>query len=132
MTRSVGSNGYATIKFGGKPILAHRASWELVNGPIKSKLFVCHHCDVRNCVNPDHLFLGSNLDNVRDAVRKGRNSKPPRMPRSGELNTGAKLTAPAVLSIRKDARPLMVIAAEYGVSGPTISMIRNRRTWKHI
>lgn len=52
--------------------LAHRVVWVLTNGPIPDGLFVCHHCDVRNCIRPDHLFLGTQRDNIVDASRKGR------------------------------------------------------------
>jgi hypothetical protein len=57
-----------------RAVLAHRLSWELTNGPIPKKLFVCHKCDVRGCVRPDHLFLGDAFDNAGDMVLKGYTS----------------------------------------------------------
>lgn len=55
---------------------AHRFMYELANGPITNGLFCCHHCDVRNCVNPDHMFLGTTQDNTRDMIAKGRYKHP--------------------------------------------------------
>lgn len=71
--------GYGTIQLyaGAKRVGAHRASWTIHNGPIaSSRVFVCHHCDNRKCVRPDHLFLGSQKENLADASRKGRLSVP--------------------------------------------------------
>lgn len=72
-------NGYGDFYPEGVRVLAHRYSWEHVNGPIPDGLYVCHHCDVRCCVNPDHLFIGTQYENLQDMIRKGRNVKKRRL-----------------------------------------------------
>jgi len=69
------NRGYGYIGLSGAKggnVLAHRSMWELTNGPIPDGLWVLHRCDVRICCNPDHLFLGTPLDNMRDMHAKGR------------------------------------------------------------
>ena len=76
-------DGYGTFQImskadrsgGSSKVQAHRASWEIHNGPIPDGLFVCHHCDIKPCVNPAHLFLGTHQDNMADLVKKNRAKK---------------------------------------------------------
>lgn len=64
--------GYGSVGFKKKRLKAHRVSWEVFRGPIPEGMCVCHHCDNPCCINPDHLFIGTRTDNMRDASRKGR------------------------------------------------------------
>src|SRR5271165_4726377 len=68
----IGPDGYGRFGFRGKIPGPHRVSWELSFGPIPDGLNVCHKCDNRRCVRPDHLFLGTDRDNILDCIRKGR------------------------------------------------------------
>jgi hypothetical protein len=86
---------------------------------------VLHKCDNRLCVNPEHLFLGTNAVNMADKCAKGRQTK-------GEQHGPAKLTEAAVLAIRSDPRLLRVIAAEYNVQRQTVGKIKNRKLWAHL
>jgi hypothetical protein len=116
-----------------RQMLAHRMSWELAYGPIPEGLYVCHHCDNPPCVRPDHLFLGTNSDNMVDAHQKGRvdvsRLKPP--PQPGEKNGHAKLTADDVRYIRAhpERRDLHRL---FGVDKTLIYQIRHRKGWKHV
>lgn len=68
------NKGYGTFFYDGKKRLAHRVAWELTYGPIPEGRILCHVCDTPLCVNTDHLFLGTQADNMRDAAAKGRNA----------------------------------------------------------
>ena len=71
----INPNGYGSCKHNGVQTVAHRAAWELMRGPIPDTLYVLHRCDVRSCVNPKHLFLGTQADNKQDEISKNRNYK---------------------------------------------------------
>lgn len=132
-----GSNGYGGIKVNGKPMAAHRYSWELANGPVPIGMLVCHRCDVPACVNPAHLFLGTHQDNADDKVSKGRQVKGDKwraaalhLVKRGEDRQDAKLTWSTVRSIRADCRPQRKIAADYSISQNLVSRVKNHKTWK--
>jgi len=123
-------NGYGSFYLNGKMQGAHRVAWALVNGPIpRGEGFhgtcVLHRCDNRACVRPEHLFLGTNADNVRDRNEKSRQAK-------GEAHADAKLTKGQVYAIRADPRLQREIAADYGVRQNTVSYIKTRTTWSHL
>jgi hypothetical protein len=124
-TRSTSASGYGRISVNGKPRKAHRASYEIHIGPIPDGLCVLHRCDTPACVNPEHLFLGTQQDNMADMNRKGRGAR-------GERNGGTHLTERDILAIRADKRLHRLIAADYGVAGSQISVIKNRKTWRHV
>lgn len=121
--------GYGTLSMGDKEIGAHRFSYTIHNGDIPLGLSVCHTCDNRRCVNPDHLFAGTQNDNVQDMVRKGRNRcNPPR----GEAHKKHKLTEQAVLEIFRSSGSCKEVALRYNVSPTLVCNIRAKRTWKHL
>ena len=114
-------------------IKAHRIAWVLFNErPIPDGMMILHSCDVRNCVNPDHLSLGTQLENMTDMVRRGRHRV---VPMPGESNPQAKLTKDAVLAMRKDASNGMnshQAAKKYGVAVMTANRAIRGETWKQI
>lgn len=114
---------------------AHRASYVLTYGRIPDGLQVLHKCDNPPCVRPDHLFLGTNADNVADRIAKGRKTTPGKVYRGSESRL-AKLTEKQVIAIRerysKEDVPQHQIAREMGVSQSLISMIITRHIWAHV
>lgn len=129
---TAGINTYGYGNFG--PDKAHRWSYQHHFGPIPKGMFVCHKCDVRHCVNPDHLFLGTNQDNMDDMVNKGRQPK-------GEKNGRSKLTKQSVVLMKQffNRHPptylggqCLFLARWFNVSKQTASHIAVGRTWRHL
>jgi len=127
----LGSTGYGYIWVSGMMQTAPRTAWTLANGPITDGLHVLHTCDNRPCVNPAHLFLGTNADNIADRVRKGRSSRI-----RGERAGRAKLTEKEVAAIRllhtEEHLGCRRLGQRFGVHYNTVQAILNGRTWTHI
>jgi len=115
--------GYGVFRVDGKNVLAHR--W--VCEPVPEGTCVLHACDSPSCVNPYHLFLGSQKDKVVNMVEKGRDNWV-----TGERNGQSKLTEKQVRAIRKDNRSLRKIASDYGVNDTLIGMIKRRERWSYL
>lgn len=129
------ANGYGGFRLGGRAgrtAYAHRLAWELTNGPIPDGVEVCHSCDVRACVNPAHLFLGTHAENMRDMADKGRSNTPNA---NGEAHPRARLNATDVAAIRARYAAGGVLqrelATEYGVAQVHISRVVRGLSWSH-
>lgn len=122
-------SGYGhMILAGGKTAFAHREMWAAMNGPIPDGLCVCHKCDVRACVNPAHLWLGTHADNCADKERKGRGNHA-----TGSRNCKAKLTEAEVIGLRlrrQYGASLKELSARFGVTTATASKAARGVTWK--
>jgi hypothetical protein len=153
-TGKVGKNGYGTLVHAEKGkrnhLLAHRVMYEIFIGPIPNGKFVCHTCDNRKCINPDHLWVGTHSENMKDAANKGRipaigrkhteetkkkfklRSRPQK---KGESSWLSKLKEYDVLRIREmlsKGIKQKYIMNEYGISRSCLYMISVRETWFHI
>lgn len=138
-TGAVVKEGYGSFRLNNKRLHfgAHRMSWILAHGEIADGLFVCHHCDNRVCVRPDHLFLGTTQANTADAVSKGRQSRGEKHGLAvshGIRQNWSKLTAAMVAEIRRRAKneTLLDIAKSFGVGKSTIHSVVQRQTWKDL
>lgn len=124
-TAALFKTGYGAFSLAGKPMKAHRVSWEIHAGPPGS-LCVLHRCDNRTCVNPGHLFTGTIADNNADMGAKGRRSQ-------GESHA-RKLAAFDVLAIRRrlaSGEQQADVAADFGVTQSCVSLIAARKIWRH-
>lgn len=130
----IASNGYGVLQVGKVTgpshyrESVHRFSYRLHKGPIPDNMNVLHRCDNRKCCNPEHLFLGTHDDNMKDKIQKGRQSRGSRAGR-------AKLTEMDIVMIfamRDEGLTFAEIAKRFNVARPTIGKIINRITWTHL
>lgn len=132
-TGAKNNGGYGVVRHNSKHVGAHRRAWVFANGcELTTEQFVCHRCDNPPCVNPAHLFIGTNAENVADMWAKGRGRYPDLR---GEDHGMARLTEQDVRDIRArlaagDAPS--ALASEFGVHAAHIRNIGYRRFWKHL
>lgn len=129
-TRGRMSTGHGTLRNGKTTMLAHRFAWELTFGPIPEGLVICHTCDNPPCCRPDHLALGTQVDNIVDMVTKRRDRHP-----RGVDQGSAKVTDDAVREIRRlrtAGSTLIAIAQQFNVGTSTVHRIASRASWTHV
>lgn len=133
--------GYGRFGINRKILRTHRIAWAMENGPIPDGMKVCHHCDVRHCCNPAHMFLGTQVDNIQDMCSKGRQRTGTKRGYRvwvtvGERNPKSKITEADVREIRRRWKAGGIsqgdLAKEYGISGSNISGIVRGEYWKHV
>ena len=117
-------DGYGVFKLNGTKWRAHRVA-ALLDGRNPTGKVVRHTCDNPGCVNPNHLIVDTQRENMADMVRRDRQPK-------GVKNGSSKLTPEQVRAIRASDRPSTELAPEHGVSSGTIRTVRTRRTWRHV
>lgn len=133
-TGFIGSGGYGQITVKGHTQKAHRFFYTQLVGEIPRKIYVCHSCDNRKCVNPKHLFLGTPQDNMDDMARKGRGNK--ELPKiRGESNPNSKLKefhALLIFAAYHNGYHRDIVAKEFGVSEANVRAIGKGERWKHL
>ena len=127
-TGSLNSKGYGHFRISKRIAVAHRVSYTIHFGPIPQGLFICHRCDNPVCVNPNHLFAGTNRENVDDMLSKGRQCR-------GEDHQLAKLSDEKIGEIRMRWATRLTqqkLADEYGISVGALNIALYHKTWKHL
>lgn len=122
---SISIHGYGHKCIDYKQYRIHRLFYERFIEPIKKDMIICHRCNNKKCVNPEHLYMGTYQDNANDRRLAGTDT-------AGERNYWSKLTAADVVSIRKDNRSKVEIAKDYNVTPTQIVRIIKRKRWKSI
>lgn len=129
------TRGYGRIGLGRRIFLAHRVAFFLATGTNPEGRYVCHHCDNRSCVRPDHLFLGDHASNMDDMNAKGRGRPCGGVWRVGTAHHNAKLTPDAVRrmrALRAEGVAMRELARTFAVSRHTVKHAVTGRTWRHV
>jgi hypothetical protein len=129
--KNKGKWNYGRVLHQGRKYRAHRVAYELTYGPILPGLKILHHCDTPSCVRPDHLFVGTDGDNVRDAMRKNRRNQGFS---KGENNPRARMTRAKVEEMRRlhaSGISMASLARQFGILESNVWDIINHRTWKN-
>ena len=132
-TGSLNTCGYGQVKAGGENWTSHRASWTVFRGAIPEGLNVLHHCDNPKCCNPEHLYLGTHTDNMRDMIRRGRRKK-----KTGPKFPIEKLTEDQIRQIQSSDEIGAHLAKKMGISKAVVYKYRKlvsgeiTRNWSHI
>lgn len=129
------TKGYGMLGGAGNKIRrSHRVAWELERGPIPPGMCVCHHCDNRACVRPDHLFLGTHIENMQDMSRKGRGVKNTwtRGSRNPTVKLDDRIVLHEILPRLRAGETQRSIADSYGVCDATINHIATGFCWSHV
>lgn len=125
-TASRQNNGYGQFHLNGAMRLAHRISFELHHGAVPEGMFVLHKCDNRICINPDHLFVGTQAENLADMVAKGRQA-------NGISNGHTRLRDQDVIAIRRSVGVSQAdLARSFGTTSTHIRRIRSGENWSHL
>lgn len=127
-TAGVALTGYGLFRTDSGCHLAHRIAWQMYVGPIPDGMHVCHKCDTRACVNPQHMFLGTRDDNMADMAVKRRSAV-------GSRNKSAKLTESQVMLMRQRfaaGEPIRSLQRAFGVSYSTAHNVTCGNTWRHL
>ena len=125
-TGTKSKDGYGSMKVHTRMYVAARLSWFLHHGKDPGVQLVLHSCNNPSCVNPKHLFLGTNQENVQQSHDEGRHNQ------TGELHPNVRFSEAEVLEIRASKLSQAELARKHVVSPSTIGSIQNRRTWRHI
>lgn len=115
---AINPDGYGKVTYHGRAVGAHRVAYEAWIGPIPDGLFVCHTCDNRKCISPEHLWVGTNADNMADMSRKGRSR-----------HSNAKLNWDSVRVIRQSPDTNVALGERYGVHPSVVSKVRSGTRW---
>lgn len=130
-TRAKRSYGYGAVRIERRSLAAHRVAFFLKNGPFPNGAEICHRCDNPPCCNPDHLFIGTHLDNMRDMFSKNR-----RISAKGEKHAAAKLTESQVRELRtryaNKEGSMEKLGLQYGITRQSAHLIISRQSWPHI